>query len=176
MTGIKLIFRFHISEVVYPSVENIIQSEKKLNIISGNRIRSEFLKSGTEIAEKINYYIDNGKLIPTEYWCPFWTSMISEGSVNVFTSMIGDIKQFKEFERCLNLKKYNLTEIIYLKINEKQKLTEIAKQKYSKIYDDSDILDKRIDDYQKMRQEIIDYADSKYNVIEKDFFVTELKM
>ena len=108
MTEIKLIFRFNIPEVVYPKLEELIISEKRINIITGNKIRNEFLKSGNEIAEKINYFVDQGKLIPTEYWCPFWTSMITENKLNIFISMIGDLEQFKEFEKCLITKNYNL--------------------------------------------------------------------
>ncbi|MGE8343803.1 MAG: hypothetical protein ACN6OI_22480 [Flavobacterium sp.] len=44
MTEVKIIFRFNISEVVYPSVEEILHSEKELNIISGDRIKNDFLK------------------------------------------------------------------------------------------------------------------------------------
>ena len=62
MTEIKIIFRFNISEIVYPPIEEIVYSEKKVNIISGDRIRNEFLKSENTIANKINNFINNGEL------------------------------------------------------------------------------------------------------------------
>jgi adenylate kinase family enzyme len=176
MTEIKLIFRFNISEIVFKSIEQTIVSDKQLNIISGERIRNEFLKGESVVAKEINYYINEGKLIPIEYWCPFWTGQIIEGQINVFTSMIGSIDQFKEFEKCIELKNYKLTEILYLKVNRIDELTELAKLKYRKIYDQSDILKKDIEDYQKMREEIIEYSKNKYEIVIKDFFETEIKI
>jgi adenylate kinase family enzyme len=176
MTEIKIIFRFNISEIVYPPIEEIVRSENKLNIISGDRIRYEFLKSENTIANKINNFINNGELIPTQFWCPLWTSMIYEGQINVFTSAIGDIEQFKEFEKCIETKKFTLTEIIYLKLNDISKLTEMAKQKYSKIYDNEGILKKHIEEYNIMREEIINYALPKYKVSINDFFSEQIKI
>lgn len=176
MTEIKLIFRFNISEIVFKSIEQTIVSDKQLNIISGDRIRNEFLKGESLVAQEINNYINEGKLIPIEYWCPFWTAQIIEGQINVFTSMIGNIDQFKEFEKCIELKNYKLTEILYLKVNRIDELTQLAKLKYGKIYNQSDILKKDIEDYQKMREEIIEYTKNKYEIVIKDFFETEIKV
>lgn len=176
MTEIKIIFRFNISEVVYPPIEEIIRSEKKVNIISGNRIRNEFLKSENSIANEINNYINNGELIPAELWCPFWTSMIYEGQVNIFTAAIGNIDQFKEFEKCIEAKGIKLSEIIYLKLNDISKITKMAKQKYSKMYDDEEILKRHIEEYNKMREEVINYALPKYKVSMDDFFLEEIKV
>jgi adenylate kinase family enzyme len=176
MTDIKVIFRFNISEIVFKSVEQIIVSDKLLNIISGDRIREGFLKGESALAKEINYFMGEGKLIPIEYWCPFWTAQIVEGQINIFTSMIGNIDQFKEFEKCIELKNYKLTEILYLKVNRIDELTELAKLKYGKIYDQSDILKKHIEDYQKMREEIIEYSKNKYEIVIKDFFETEIKI
>ncbi|MBF4466173.1 nucleoside monophosphate kinase [Flavobacterium sp. LC2016-12] len=176
MTEIKVIFRFNISEIVFKSIEQTIISDKHLNIITGDRIREEFLKGESAIANEINNFMNEGKLIPIEYWYPFWTAQIIEGQVNVFTSMIGNIDQFKEFEKCLKLKNYNLTEIIYLKVNRIDELTELAKLKYGKIYNQSDILKKHIIDYQIMREEIIEYSKNKYEIIIKDFFESEIKI
>lgn len=53
MTEIKIIFRFNISEVVFPPIEEFLYSDKELNIISGNRIKNEFLKSENTIASKL---------------------------------------------------------------------------------------------------------------------------
>lgn len=64
MTEIKLIFRFNISEIVFKSIEQTIVSDKQLNIISGDRIRNEFLKGESLVAQEINNYINEGKLIP----------------------------------------------------------------------------------------------------------------
>jgi len=174
MTEIILIFRFHISDIVFQSIEQAIISDKKINIISGDRIRNEFLKSESTIAKEINNFINEGKLIPTEYWCPFWTALIKEGQLNLFTSLIGNIEQFKLFEKCIENKKYKMKEIVYLKLNEIDKLTDLAKQKYGKIYDDSNVLKKHIEEYQKMREEIIEYSKNKYEIVIKDFFETEI--
>jgi adenylate kinase family enzyme len=170
MTEIKIIFRYNISEVVYTPTEEIVYSEKRINIISENRIKNDFLKSDHSIANKINDFINNGELIPTELWCPFWIAMINEEQLNVFTSAIGNIEKFKEFENCMENKKFRITEIIYLKLNDISKLTQMAKQKYSKIYDDQEILKKHIEDYHNMRDEIINYASPKYKVSIDDFF------
>jgi adenylate kinase family enzyme len=176
MTEIRLIFRFSISEIVFQPIEKAIVSDKRINIISSDRIRNEFLKGESTIAKEINNFINEGKLIPTEYWCPFWTALITEGQLNIFTSLIGNIEQFKLFEKCIENKKYKLTEIVYLKLIEIDKLTDLAKQKYGKIYDDSEVLRKHIEGYQKMRDEIILYAENKYRIINKDFFETEIRI
>lgn len=176
MTEIKIIFRFNISEVVYPSVEEILYSEKQLNIISADRIKNDFLKSDHAIATKINSYIDNGELIPTALWQPFWLSMIYKGQMNVFTAGIGDLNQFKEFEECLEINNYTLSEIIYLKLNDISKITQMAKQKYLKMYDDEAILRNHIEKYNKMREEIIDYALPKYKVSMDDFFSKQIEV
>ncbi|WP_395076697.1 nucleoside monophosphate kinase [Flavobacterium sp.] len=176
MTEIKLIFRFHISEIVFKSIEQTIVSNKKVNIISGDRIRNEFLKGESSIAKEINNYINEGKLIPTEFWCPFWKALIVEEQMNIFTSLIGNVVQFKQFEKCIELKNYKLTEIIYLKVNNIDKLTELAKHKYGKIYEESDVLKKNIKDYHTMRDAIIKYAENKYKIVNKDFFETEIKV
>ncbi len=176
MTEIKIIFRFNISEIVFPTIEQLLVSDKELNIVSGNRIRNEFLKSDSKIAEQINNFINDGKIIPKEYWCPFWTALIKEQKVNIFTTFffLGTLEQFVEFENCIELKEYKLTEIIYLKVNDLKKLTELAKKKYGKIYDQTDIIQKHIEEYQKLKEEIIDYAKTDYKITEIDFFKTEI--
>ncbi|MTH14144.1 nucleoside monophosphate kinase [Flavobacterium sp. LC2016-01] len=176
MTEIKIIFRYNISEVVYPPIEEIVYSEKKVNIISGDRIKNDFLKSENPIANKINNLINNGELIPTQLWSSFWTAMIHEEQINVFTAAIGNIEQFKEFEKCIESKKFTLTEIIYLKLNDISKLTEMAKQKYFKMYDNEDILKKHIEEYHTMREEVINYALPKYKVSIHDFFLEQIKI
>ncbi|MFC0777329.1 hypothetical protein [Flavobacterium sp. HJSW_4] len=173
MTEIKIIFRFNISEVAYPSVEEILYSEKELNIISGNRIKNDFLKSENTIANKINSCIENGELIPAELWYPFCISMISEGKTNVFAAGIGDLK---EFEECLETNNFRLSEIIYLKLNDISKITQMAKVKYPKMYDDEEILKNDIERYNKMREEIINYALPKYKVVIEDFFSKQIKL
>ena len=119
-----------------------------------------------ETIYNINYNHNNGLI----------SKKIIEGQINVFTSMIGSIDQFKEFEKCIELKNYKLTEILYLKVNRIDELTELAKLKYGKIYDQSDILKKHIEDYQIMRDEIIEYSKKKYKIVIKDFFETEIKI
>lgn len=176
MTEIKIVFRFNISEVVYPSVEEILFSEKELNIISGNRIKNDFLKSNNEIANKINEYIDNGELIPTELWHPFLLSMISEGKTNVFAAGIGGLKQFKEFEEYLETNNFRFSEIIYLKLNDVSKITQMAKEKYPKMHDNEQILKNDIQRYSEMREEIINYVLPKYKVSIEDFFSKQVKV
>jgi|GEM_PF-1582014 len=176
MTEITIIFRFNISEVIYPSVEEILYSENGLNIISEDRIRNDFLKSDHVIANKINSYIDNGELIPTALWLPFWLSMIHREQMNVFTAGIGDLNQFKEFEKFLEANNFKLSEIIYLKLNDISKITQMAKEKYSKMYDDEEILRNHIEKYNKMREKVIDYALPKYKVSMHDFFSERIKV
>ncbi|GAB2777458.1 hypothetical protein GCM10027275_20680 [Rhabdobacter roseus] len=174
MTEIKIIFRFNISEIVFPPIEQLLVSDKEINIVSGNKIRNDFLKSESEIALKINSFINDGKIIPKEYWCPFWTALIKEQRINIFTAFFGELDQFIEFEKCIEIKKYNLSEVIYLKVNDLTELSELAKKKHSKIYDRTDIIKKRVQDYQKIKEEIIEYAKTKYKITEMDFFETEI--
>lgn len=176
MTEIKIVFRFNISEVVYPPIEEFLYSDKELNIISGNRIKNEFLKSENTIANQINNCINNGELIPTEIWCPFWTCMISEGQMNVFTAAIGNLEQFKEFEKCMTANEFRLSEIIYLKLNDISRITQMAKEKYYKMSDDEEILRNHIEKYNEMREEVIRYALPKYKVVIEDFFLEKIKV
>lgn len=174
MTEIILIFRFNISELVSNPVEELIVSTEKINIISGDSVRNIFLKTNNEIAIKINSCIDNGELIPTELWCPFWTAMIIESQVNVFTSLIGNLKQFKEFETCIKTQKFLIKKIYFLKVHDMIELAQLGKEKYNKVYDDTEDTIKRINEYQIMKQEIIEYAQDKYEITIQDYFDTEI--
>ena len=52
----------------------------------------------------------------------------------------------------------------------------MAKQKYSKMYDDEEILRNHIEKYNKMRGEIIDYALPKHKVTIDDFFSKQIEV
>ena len=174
MTEIKLIFRFNISEIVYPSVEQLIKSKKQLNIISYDKIKDELLKN--KDFEKINNFINNGELIPEKYWCPFLISMVKEGMLNIFTAGIGNISMFKEFETFSENNNYKITELKYLKVNDIPKLFDIAKDKYFKIYDDYEIFNKQILNYQNLREEFLRQVDTKYEITINDFFTEEITL
>lgn len=75
--------------------------------------------------------------------------MISEGQMNVFTAAIGNLEQFKEFEKCIAANEFRLSEIIYLKLNDISRITQMAKKKYYKMYDDEEILRNHIENIMK---------------------------
>lgn len=115
MTKITLIFRFSLPEIVYPSVESFIVTKNDINIISSTRMKDEFLKDETELAKTINLFFDNGKLLPKEYWVPFWTSLLEIEKHNIFTCFFGNTEEFKVFENYISEQKFILNKIIYLK-------------------------------------------------------------
>lgn len=57
MTEIKFIFRFNISDIVYPTVEQLIMSKKQINIVSSDKIKDELLNN--KDFSKINNFINN---------------------------------------------------------------------------------------------------------------------
>ena len=176
MIDIKLIFRYYISEVVYPSVDTLIVSNADLNLISFEGFRKEIEKRENELATKIRFYINEGNIVPPEFWCASWTSKIIEDSINVLIYMNGSVGQFQEFEKYIESKNYKLVEIVYLKVNDINKLTELAKQKYPEIYDQTDAFRKEIEDFQLKRDEIVHYSKSKYKVTINDFFIKEINL
>jgi hypothetical protein len=172
MTEIKLIFRFNISEIVYPTVQQLIKCKKQLNLISYDKIKDELLNN--KDSEKINKFINNGELIPAKYWCPFLISMVKEGMLNVFTAGIGNIEMFKEFETFSENKNYKITELKYLKVNDIPKLFDVAKEKYFKIYDDYERFNKDVLNYQNSREDFLRQVDKKYKSTIIDFFTEEI--
>ena len=90
--------------------------------------------------------------------------------------MNGSVGQFQEFEKYIESKNYKLVEIVYLKVNDINKLTELAKQKYPEIYDQTDVFRKEIEDFQLKRDEIVHYSKSKYKVTINDFFIKEINL
>jgi adenylate kinase family enzyme len=176
MTTVSFVFRFNISEVVYPSVDKFIDSRDNLNFITGDRVRREFLTGDTEISRQIQSFIDKGGLIPKEYWWPFWTGLLKRDAHNLYTAFVGDVEQLKEFESHIVDEKVRINKIVQLKVNDIDKLVRLAKAKYSKVYDQSDILTKRIKDYETKKDELITYAQTKYNVVVDDFFTEKIEL
>jgi len=90
-TKVSFVFRFDISEVVFPSVDNFISSSDELNFITGERVRREFLTTDTPISKQIRKFIDNGELIPKQYWWPLWTGLLQRDSHDVYTAFVGEV-------------------------------------------------------------------------------------
>ncbi len=175
-TKVSFVFRFNISEVVYPSVDELIYSRDDLNFITGDRVRREFLTSDNDVARQIQSFIDKGELIPKDYWWPFWTSLLKRDAHNVYTAFVGNVEQLREFESHLIDEQVSINKIVRLRVNDIDRLTRLAKEKYSKIYDRSDILIKHIMDYEAIKDELISYAQTKYDVTVDDFFTERIEI
>jgi adenylate kinase family enzyme len=175
-TKVSFVFRFNISEVVYPSVDNFIVSSDQLNFITGERVRREFLTKDTEVSRRIQKFIDDGELIPKEYWWPFWTGLLKRDSHNIYTAFIGEVEQLKEFEKHIDDEKVSINKIVRLKVNNIDRLVKLAKEKYGKIYDRTDILTQHINEYEAKKDELITYAKTKYKVTVDDFFSEKIEL
>lgn len=132
MTPITIILRKHIYENVYPPLDSFIHSREELNIINSSRIRGELQWSDSELVKTVNQFINNGKLIPNEYLGPFVASFLNPNIHNVYTSMLGSVEHFTIFENYISDQKYAIKELIYLKINDVEKLVQLATEKYAK--------------------------------------------
>ncbi len=120
--------------------------------------------------------MDEGEVIPKEYWWPFWTSLLKRDSHNVYTAMVGNVEQLKEFERHLIDEKVSINKIVRLKVNDIDKLVKLAQQKYNKIYDQTDILIQHIKEYEAKKDELEAYAKTKYEVAVDDFFIEKIEL
>jgi adenylate kinase family enzyme len=138
-------------------------------------VRREFQTADNEVSQEIKSFVDEGKLIPKEYWWPFWTSLLKSDSHNVYTAFVGDVEQLKEFEKHINEERVSIYKIVWLKVNDIDKLVKLA-MKYRKIYDRSDILTQHIKDYEATKDKLVAYAKTKYNVSVDDFFTERIEL
>lgn len=174
---VSFVYRFNISEIVFPKIAETISGNEKLNLISGQRLSDEFLNKKSELANKINGYIDSGELIPQNLWVPFFTSLWSNEKHNVFCGLVSNLEQFKLFESYFKERDIRINKIVYLKLTDVDKLISLAVEKYSKAYGgNSDSLRKRIAEYNDKIRSIIDYATGIYPIEVMDFFDTRINI
>ncbi|WKV11815.1 hypothetical protein [Marivirga harenae] len=174
-TGI--IHRYDISSVVFPSIAEELQSVDGLNLISGERLRKEFLTRNSQLANTINNCIENGELIPKDLWAPFYTSLNESEKLNVFCGLWTNLDHFKEFERYFNRNNIRLEFIKYYRINDIQRAIDLAVEKYSKVFENNtEHLKKKIEEYDNRIMELCAYAKQIYNVELLDYFDDEIRV
>ena len=155
----------------------MIVSEHDLNLIDGQRLREEFLNGESELAEKINKFVDNGELIPIEYWVPFYTALWDTNKTNVFCGLITHIDQFKEFEKHFIDNNISIDFIKYFKITDLESVVNLAIEKYAKVFkNNEEHLVKRIKQFEERIEPICEYVNRKYNLETIDYMVSEIKI
>jgi len=167
---IGIIYRFGLSPVVFPTIEESIKEKAGFNLISSKRIRNEFLTTNNKLAQTINRYIDEGKLIPEELWVPFFTSIWDDKKDNIFCGLFTQLFQFKLFEEHLKEKNLKINFIKYYQIQNIGKVREYAQEKYSKLYKNSPLLEEKITEFNKQIESICQYAKDKYHLEYLDYF------
>jgi adenylate kinase family enzyme len=172
-----IIHRYDISSVVFPSIAEELQFVDGLNLISGERLRNEFLTRNSELATTINNYIDNGQLIPKDLWVPFYTSLFDSEQLNIFCGLWTNLEHFKEFELYFNSNNVRLEFIKYYRINDIQRAIDIAVERYSKVFaNNTHHLKTKIEEYDHKIMELCDYARQFYNVELLDYFDDEIRV
>lgn len=174
---VGIIYRCNISTVVFPGISEMIISNYQLNLIDGERLRKEFLSGDSSLAKEINKYINNGELIPKEYWVPFFTSLCDSNKTNVFCGLINNLEQFKEFERYFIDNNISIDFIKYYKINDLESIVDLAVQKYAKVYKgNEEYLIKRIKEFEERIEQILQYIDAKYNLEILDYLASKIEI
>lgn len=174
-TGI--IYRYDVSSVVFPRISEMIVSEQNLNLIDGQRLRQEFLNGESELAKEINKFVDNGDLIPIEYWVPFFTALWDSNKTNVFCGLITHIDQFMEFEKHFIDNDISIDFIKYFKINDLDSVVQLAVEKYAKVFkDNEEHLIKRIKQFEERIEPICEYVEGKYNLEVIDYMTSEIEI
>jgi len=84
--------------------------------------------------------------------------------------------QFKEFERHIDAEKISIHKIIRFKVNDVDRLVKLAREKYSKMYDRTDILVQHINEYEAKKDELITYTRKRYDVVDDDFFAGTIEL
>ena len=173
----SFIYRFNISEYVIPEIPDFVVNKCGLNIITGQRLREEFLSGDSELAVKINAHIDKGEMIPQNLWIPFYTSLWDNEKHNVFCGLYFNLAHFKFFESYVNERNVRIDKIIYLKVNDIDRLISLAVEKNNKAYaDNTELLRKRIVDFDDRIKEIVDYASGVYPVEVLDILDNQIKI
>lgn len=174
MIEVKLVYRYNLSGLVVSTIDELIISPNTFNLISTDRIKKYLLNTDNELVKEINSFINSGKVVPDELYYLIWDELMVKGKLNVFASMVGNLEKFKILEQYIKINGYCLTEVIYLKIKNTDKLIELASSVYSKMYSDSNVLKKYLENYDKQITQIIEYAESNFRVVIKDFFDTDI--
>ena len=156
-----IVYRYPAKKVVLPNFRDLISKgnlENKFNVIDTEIIRRRISEPKTEIDEKVKYHIDNGLLMSDAYFVDLLFQEWNSEKPNIIVDFPRNIEQINILKFYLDQKNDLIDKIIYYKIDDADKIYEIAQKNYGKYYDSSmkEHTITHINDYTKKVEHILE--------------------
>ncbi|MBA6156508.1 nucleoside monophosphate kinase [Tenacibaculum sp. S7007] len=167
-----IIYRYQIQRGILPIFRELIEKNElnEFNVIDTETIRSRLANPTTEVDEKVKYHIDNGLLISDAYLIDALIQNWDSKKHNILVDFPRNIEQLNVLKFHLDNLNDNIEKIIYYKVNDFDKIYDIAQNNYGKVYDADmkkqtiESMQKQMDRAEKMIEKLNDIP-----VIELDF-------
>jgi len=172
-----IIYRYPTQKVVLPTFRDLIKTgnlEKKFNILDSEIIKRLISEPKSEIDMKVKYHIDNGLLMSDAYFVDLLFQEWNSEKINIIVDFPRNIEQINIIKFYLEQKNEVIEKIIYYKIEDTDKIYEIAQNNYGKYYDSSmkDFTITHMNDYTERTESIIEKLDikpiTKLNILDEN--------
>lgn len=167
-----IVYRYQLNRGILPIFRELIEKNEliEFNIIDSETIRNRLSNPTTEIDKKVRFHIDKGLLISDDCLID---SLMQNWDIKKHNILVGfprNIDQLNVFKDHLHNLNDKIEKIIYYKINDFDKIYDIAQTNYSKFYD-ADMKEQTIESMQKqmtIAEKMIEKLDD-ITMVELDF-------
>ncbi|EWH08643.1 adenylate kinase-like kinase, partial [Cellulophaga geojensis KL-A] len=133
-----LVFRYQLNIAIPTTFKRIAETNQltaDYNIIDSENIRERLKTPNTEIDKKIIYHIDNGLLMSDAFLIESLIQDWDSDKKNILVNFPKNVEQLNTLKYYLEKFNDTIDKIIYYKINDFEKIYDIAQINYGKVYD-----------------------------------------